>query len=59
MKNNVNHSTQNKIDYIIDTATESLTEERVKEVTGEVNIHKEYGLAKPVRRLVRAKIFSE
>lgn len=57
MQNNEYSSLEETITYPGGTATEGSPEQREPEVTGEVEIEKEYGLSKPRRKVVRAKIF--
>jgi len=59
MQTNEDNSLEEKITYFDSTSTEGSSEPREPEVTGEVEIRKEYGLAKPRRKVIKAKIFPE
>ncbi|MBN2181321.1 MAG: hypothetical protein JW715_05365 [Sedimentisphaerales bacterium] len=56
MKINENHPESPSVNYKIGTQTESTPKEQKFEVPGQVNIDKEYGLTKPQRRVIKAKI---
>ena len=53
----INDDNLSEENYFSGTSTEGTAKERETEVTGEIKIEKEYGLAKPRRKIVRAKIF--
>lgn len=59
MQTNEDNSLEETITYLDSTSTEGSSEPREPEVTGEVEIGKEYGLAKPRRKVIKAKIFPE
>lgn len=59
MQTNEDNSLEEKFTYPGGTSTEGSSEQREPEVTGEIEIEKEYGLAKPRRKVIKAKIFPE
>jgi hypothetical protein len=59
MQTNEDNSPEETTTYTDGTSTEGSSEPREPEVTGEVEIKKEYDLAKPRRKVIKAKIFPE
>lgn len=62
MQNNEDNrinSFEELITYLTGTVTEGSVEQQEPEITGKIKIEKEYESAKPRRKVIKAKIFSE